>query len=183
MKKIIGILVLFALIVLSCCQVQAQKVATFEQVGNKEVKGSIVTYTTSNGVEFNVGDTIKIGYPFRNNRFSNIYSTSQMTIAAIGGTTILTLDASQTGGFGIIKKMKASQRKCYVTTYANGESVGLTIPNFDEAFITGEVIINGYMSSDEALTQLKREKDKLDLELITHSEYDKRKSELIKHIK
>lgn len=39
------------------------------------------------------------------------------------------------------------------------------------------------MSSEEALSELKRYKDKLDLELITQEEFDKKKEELSKYIK
>jgi hypothetical protein len=39
------------------------------------------------------------------------------------------------------------------------------------------------VSSDDALAQLKKAKDKLDLGLITQEEYDKLKAELTKYIK
>jgi hypothetical protein len=39
------------------------------------------------------------------------------------------------------------------------------------------------MTSDEALTELKRDKDKLDLGLITQEKYDSLKTELSKYIK
>ena len=47
---------------------------------------------------------------------------------------------------------------------------------------TGE--IKGFgKTSDEALTELKKAKDKLDLGLITQEEFDKLKAELSKYIK
>ena len=39
------------------------------------------------------------------------------------------------------------------------------------------------MTSDKALTELKRQKDKLDLEIISQAEYDSIKAVLIKYIK
>ena len=39
------------------------------------------------------------------------------------------------------------------------------------------------MTSDAAMEQLKKEKEKLDMNLITEEEYNKRKEELIKYIK
>lgn len=51
------------------------------------------------------------------------------------------------------------------------------------AIETKEVRPYGVMSSDEALTALKAEKDKLDLGLITQEQYDNRKTELAKFIK
>ena len=39
------------------------------------------------------------------------------------------------------------------------------------------------MTSDKALAELKRQKDKLDLEIISQAEYDSIKAVLIKYIK
>lgn len=39
------------------------------------------------------------------------------------------------------------------------------------------------MTSDEALAELKKTKDKLDLGIITQEQYDTKKSELLKYIK
>ena len=53
---------------------------------------------------------------------------------------------------------------------------------FENALSTGE--IKGFgLSSDDALAQLKKGKDKLDLGLITQEEYDKLKADLTKYIK
>lgn len=49
--------------------------------------------------------------------------------------------------------------------------------SFYEKFKTSEI------TSTEAITELKKWKDKLDLELITQDEYNKKKSELLKFIK
>jgi hypothetical protein len=57
---------------------------------------------------------------------------------------------------------------------------GLTI-EIEDAIKHGEVLSLG-MTSDEALSELKKAKDKLDLGLITEEEYEKIKSELIKYI-
>ena len=54
--------------------------------------------------------------------------------------------------------------------------------NIEDAITVGEVKSFG-MSSDEALTALKKAKDKLDLGLITQEEYDKIKAELTPFIK
>jgi hypothetical protein len=53
---------------------------------------------------------------------------------------------------------------------------------FESAIENGE-IKSKKMSSDDALTELKRYKDKLDLGLITQKEYDEKKTELSKLIK
>jgi hypothetical protein len=53
---------------------------------------------------------------------------------------------------------------------------------FENALSTGE--IKGFgLSSDDALAQLKKAKDKLDLGLITQADYDKIKSDMSAYIK
>jgi len=167
----------------SWVEVSNLKTGTFEQVGNKEVKGKLDKYITRSGVEFEVGDTLEIGYPFRNDGFDLVWSTTQLVAAGLNGSQPIPLTSASTGSIGVIKKIYAYQRKCQITTYGKGESVAYSIMNFEEAFNTGEVILPGYMTSDAALAELKKEKSKLDLELITQNDYDKRKQELVKFIK
>ena len=56
------------------------------------------------------------------------------------------------------------------------------ITNFDGAVSNGE-IKSKIMSSDQAIEELKKWKDKLDLELISEEEYKQKKAELVKYIK
>jgi predicted Zn-dependent peptidase len=53
---------------------------------------------------------------------------------------------------------------------------------FENALSTGEIKGTG-KTSDEALAELKKAKDKLDLGIITQEEYDKIKSDLLPFIK
>ncbi len=53
---------------------------------------------------------------------------------------------------------------------------------FENALETGEVKGFG-MSSDDALAELKKAKDKLDLGIITQGAYDTLKTDLLKYIK
>ena len=53
---------------------------------------------------------------------------------------------------------------------------------YEQAIAVGEVITN-VMSSDDAPAELKKQKDKLDLEIISQAEYDSIKAVLIKYIK
>jgi hypothetical protein len=52
----------------------------------------------------------------------------------------------------------------------------------EDAILVGEIKSFG-MTSDEALTELKKAKDKLDLGIITQEEYDLKKAELTPFIK
>ena len=58
---------------------------------------------------------------------------------------------------------------------------GLACTNFEEAIAVGEVQTKP-SSSDAALQELKKWKEKLDLQIITQEEYDKKKEELMKFI-
>lgn len=180
MKKIFSTLAIT--IFLSCSIVQGQT-ATFSEVRNKKVKGFITEYMTESGVIFKTGDTLKIGYPFRNDCFVHVWNTSTLIIAGIAGESPTPLTTTSSGQIGVIKKMRCRSRTLLVTTYGQGESKGLSIINFEEAFKTGEIILPNYLTSDEALSLLKKSKEKLDLELISQEEYNEIKTELIKFIK
>lgn len=54
--------------------------------------------------------------------------------------------------------------------------------NIEKAIEVGEVVTSGY-TSEKALDELKRAKDKLDLGLITQEEFDRLKAELAPYIK
>ena len=43
-------------------------------------------------------------------------------------------------------------------------------------------MLSGFITSDEAIQELKKFKEKLDLELISQEEYDKKKEELKQYI-
>lgn len=74
------------------------------------------------------------------------------------------------------------QKDMRVKIYLVMNRGGVAITNFESAIAQGEVMTSGY-SPDEALQELKRWKDKLDLEIITQEEYDAKKAELMKFIK
>lgn len=83
----------------------------------------------------------------------------------------------------IIKKISIRSKLVIVnTTKPNGYVYGLFIYNFDSAIANGE-IKSKLMSSDEALAQLKKAKDKLDLGLISQEDFEKLKADLVKFIK
>ena len=142
-----------------------------------KLKGAIIydEYLSKDGSLYKTGDTIKIGNPtlndkfaFINDRFTQLPSTSKIS-----------------GNLFFIKNI-------IVTGFKNtGYELCMTINNpttpdqilkFESAIEKGE-IKSKKMSSDEALTELKRFKDKLDLGLITQKEYDDKKAELSKLIK
>ena len=160
-------------------------------------------YTASTGDTYTVGDTIKLG---RGSGINGSFVYLQMgglfnTLSAMSGTMSTAngryREANRTNtnisaGLGknfsglnvILKKIKQQKFK-------GGNKIvfvvgGGNITNYDlmieEALATGEVA-SSVITSDQALSELKKEKDKLDLGLITQTKYDSLKVELSKYIK
>ena len=101
-------------------------------------------------------------------------------------TPITPLLAAASGTETEIKKIyvAGNKRTGYSVTMRTKGVTGLSnyTIQFENAISTGEIKGSG-MTSDEALTELKKAKDKLDLGLITQEEYDKIKAELTPFIK
>ena len=100
--------------------------------------------------------------------------------------------SNRAGGVATIKKIECRpvdpfNRKtsgCYIYLVLNRG--GLACTNFEEALATKEIITKADPSdvaSDAALEELKKWKEKLDLQIITQEEYDAKKAELMKKIK
>lgn len=169
MKKITTLL-LFIISIYSFGQT-----ATYNEVLTKQKIGNLQTYITENGEIFSVGDTITIGVSFRNEQFDFIQQNA--------GIAYYPLLNTASGSRVVIKSIKANSKIIIVnTTKPQGLVYGLIIINFENSIKNGE-IISKIMSSDKALTELKKYKDKLDLGLITQEEFNAKKIELSKYIK
>ena len=183
------------------------------QKSAKELTGrnggdDITAYVASNGVTYTKGSTITYGYPTNgkyylyfkdvtgswlgamsednNNKNNNNASTSA------ANREVYERVANRAGGVATIKKIECRpvdgfNRKtsgCYIYLVLNRG--GLACTNFEEAIATKEVITKvdpSDIASDAALEELKRWKEKLDLQIITQEEYDAKKAELMKLIK
>jgi hypothetical protein len=153
----------------------AQISANYNEVISKQKKGQIDKYITQKGEEFKVGDTITIGVAFRNEQFDFIQQNA--------GISYYPLQNTASNSKVVIKSMNIKSKIVVVnTTKPQGYVYGLLIVNFESALLNGEVM-SKIMSSDEALSELKKCKDKLDLGLISEEEYKKKKEELSKYIK
>ncbi len=135
------------------------------------------SYVSKDGAVYKIGDILKIVYPSSNKSFAFI------RMAGVNGD-YLGIDASG--------KETAIQRIIILGDKHVGYSVTLRTKGFgflseydidiENAIAVGE-IKSFVMTSDEALNNLKRAKDKLDLGLITPAKYDSIKAELVKYIK
>ena len=148
--------------------------ATYNDVLTKKVKGKVNSYTTQNGEVFTVGDTITLGVALSNENYDYIEQN--------GGIKFFELSNKAANSRVVIKKMVAAFKILTVhTTSPQGYLYALNISNFEAAVQNGEVV-SKLISSDQALEELKRWKDKLELGLITEQEYEEKKLELSPYI-
>lgn len=149
--------------------------ATYQEVISKKKKGRINIYMSENGEKYKVGDTLTLGYPFANENFDFIFQNAVVELYPLQNLAA--------NSKVVIKKMVARSKLLYVTTTKpQGYVYQLSIINFEGALSSGEVKSKN-MTSDQALAELKKWKDKLSLELISQEEYDNKKAELSKFIK
>jgi len=143
-------------------------------------RGEYTSYIASDGGVYKVGDRIKIGLPSSNKTFAFITEGDGILLP------ITNLPASYSGTETEIKKIfvGGNKRAGYSVTFRTKGITGISnyTIQFENALSTGEVKGFG-MTSDDALAELKKAKDKLDLGLITQEDYDKLKAELSKYIK
>jgi hypothetical protein len=138
------------------------------------------SYLGSDGYSYKVGDTLKIGMPSSNKTFAFITEGSALQAPYQS-------NVSSAGTNTVIKKIyvNGNNRMGYRITIVGKGICGICPQyyiNMEEAMASGEVKTKG-MTSDEAMSQLKKGKDKLDLGIITQEEFDKMKEELVKYIK
>jgi hypothetical protein len=146
----------------------------------KRPKGQFTAYESKDGSLYNIGDKITIGVPSSNKTFAFITEGDGFLLP------ITQLLASASGQQVEIKRIDigGSKRTGFYASLRCKGLIGLSNYSIqlENAISVGEVKSFG-MTSDEALAELKKAKDKLDLELITQEEYEVIKSDLKKYIK
>lgn len=190
MKKIIIATLLLMLSINSFAQ-ETNKEQEEQSLGAKPIKYSdlstasrstgYTSYQSKDGYIYKIGDKLKIGYP----------SNGVFAFIAEGDGILLPLTPLKAASSGTQTEIK----KIYVMgTKNSGYSVGfrtkgaVNVPganysiDVENAIAAGELVGYG-LTSDQALIELKKAKDKLDLELITRSEYETIKADLVKYIK
>ena len=137
-------------------------------------------YTASDGHTYKVGDDIVIGVP-SSNKFC-AYLTSELAMFGGGPTGVAAAWSGykmkiKTIGVDRNKKRGATvAMRCYLA------GLGGVIVKFENALTTGEIVSQG-MTRDQALQEIKKAKDMLDLEIITQHEFDSIKAECLPFIK
>jgi hypothetical protein len=143
-------------------------------------RGEFTSYIGSDGGVYKIGDKIKIGVPSSNKTFAYITEGDGIVLP------ITPLMAVSSGQETEIKKIfvVGGKRTGYYVAMRTKGFTGLSnyTIQFENALSTGEIKGSG-MTSDEALAELKKAKDKLDLGLISQEQYDQIKADLTKFIK
>ncbi len=177
------IFTLFTLIFLGVNTIYAQQIKYTDL--STATRGEYTSYVASNGAVYNVGDKIKIGQP----NGVNFTGHSHFTFITQGDgimypVSYLPSSASGTESEIIRIYVTGNKRTGYSVNFkSKGSSVMFNYTVYVEnALEKGE--IKGFgKTSDEALAELKKAKDKLDLGLINQEEYERIKSELVQYIK
>jgi len=178
MKKVLNILIL--LFTMMSTNLFAQELKYSDLTGDIRPKGEFTSYVGKDGAVYKIGDRIKIGVPSSNKTFAFITQGDGILIA------ITQLTAESSGQETEIKKISilGTKRSGFFVSIRSKGITGLANYSIqlENAIATGEVKSFG-MTSDEALSELKKTKDKLDLGLINQTEYDSIKMKLVKFIK
>lgn len=143
-------------------------------------RGEFTSYISQDNATYKIGDRIKIGVPSSNKTFAYITEGDGLLLPITNLTTASSGQETEIKRIFVVGNKRAGYSVAFRTKGITGLS-NYTI-QFENALSTGEVKGFG-KTSDEALTELKKAKDKLDLGLITQEEFDKSKSELAKYIK
>jgi hypothetical protein len=175
MKEKITIMLLMFLTSISFGQT-----VTHSEIGTTVLKGKFMSYISKDGSEYKVGDKINIGTGSGINsnfvfiQLVDIMGTVSQPPAHVANTQAEIKNIHVYGN-------KRMGYKLHLQTKAMSGLHNYFL-YLEDAIDAREVKSFG-MTSDEALTQLKRAKDKLDLGLITQEEFNIKKEELSKHIK
>ena len=156
--------------------------ATFNDIQQNN-RGQYTEYLSPDNGSFKVGDTITIGKPATGKDFSCV------GIAGLMGESLVPANIKHSGSQAIIKKIDIQFNTLTIKTFkplSHSANFGFNITNIELAIAHGEIKSNvkpNVMSSADALTKLKTEKEKLDLGVITQEQYEVKKKELMKFIK
>jgi hypothetical protein len=136
-----------------------------------------------------VGDTLIIGSPLNNGKNYTRLWFGKATVGQMIMGTAIPLPTGHNLIEVIVEEMVLEGKKQKgIVIFAYQPNITAykyrTIFDVENAISTGEIILkHKRMTSDEALSELKKAKDKFDLGLISQEEFEKLKLQLSKYIK
>jgi hypothetical protein len=145
------------------------------------------SYEASDGQIYKVGDKITIGLPSSTNRVFSFIWFAPTALDVLAEVPMSYANVTSSGDLTEIKRIylvgtkRAGFNVEMVTKGFNILSNNYTIM-FENALKSGEIKGSG-MTSDQALLELKKAKEKLELGIITQEQYDIIKTDLLKYIK
>lgn len=202
MKKIFPVLLVFLYCFANAQTVTYQDILdqkSAKELTGKNMGGNITEYIASDGVSYQVGSKITYGYPTNGKYYIYFTNISGGFINALVEDESETRSeraanserservANRAGGAATIKKIQClpidvfNKKTSGCRIYLVLNRGGIACVNFEEAIATGEIATK-MNPSDAALQELKKWKEKLDLQIITQEEYDAKKAELMKFI-
>lgn len=148
----------------------------YNEVENYQKSTEFSSYTSSTGIVFNVGDKITLGKPSSSN------GTFQYATQFLAWESADVPSRYAGVSYEIVKVLatgKLEGRRAVIRCKAPlGSHIDISI---ESAIKSGEVV-SDYKTSDQAIEELKKAKEKLDLDLISQEEYDELKNNLAKYI-
>jgi hypothetical protein len=160
-------LILFLLIFTSVMSSYSQTVEYNKYPDTKLHK--YISYVSKSGDIINIGDTLIIGKPSGIKTFNFIQQGMEFCAPHISGKQV------------IVTGIRSYKNNLFIEF--KGYGLVPVYIQYENAIDTKEIGLNIKYTSSEALTILKENKEKLDLQLITQEEYNKKKEELSKYIK
>jgi hypothetical protein len=172
---------LFLLGQLFMVQLAAAQHITFAELSTMQKPAStkFSSYLSKNGTRYEVGGKVKYGIP-RGGQFTFIWSGDGILTDVTPAPTSLANVETEIIGIVLDGSKKAGYR-VYFRTRPEGVLTNYKI-DIENALEVGEVK-SSVMTSDEALAELKKAKEKFDLGLIDKKKYDSTKTALAKYIK
>ncbi|MCQ2341985.1 MAG: SHOCT domain-containing protein [Paludibacteraceae bacterium] len=180
---------LFILLAAIATTAMAQTI-TYEQIQNAtdpkaEFQKEYSEYVASDGHTYKVGDNITIGMPQSNKTFAFMTSELDLSATIMGDGGLTGISAKFARSNMEIKQIKVNRNKkrgasVIFRTYLSG--LGGVLVQIENCLASGEIVSQG-MTHDKALEELKKAKDKLELDIITQEEYNQIKADLMPYLK
>ena len=148
----------------------------------KSSNGKFTSYVSKDGAIYKVGDTLILGVPSSNKIFAFITQGEIMNAFSKTSTDVTVKCAGDKAvilKFWVVGTKRVGYKLEVRTKSISAYRYSIQLEN---AIASGEIKSFG-MTSDEALAEMKKDKDKLELGLITQQKYDSLKNVLIKYIK
>jgi len=152
----------------------------FVDLSGEKPRGTFQKYVSKDGETYTVGDTLILGVPSGvDGKFVYI-----VKLDMFGETSNVGPGATNSKAELKNIRVSGSKRSGFKANFQTKGSTAIDnyYFNIEDAIASGEVKSKG-MTSDQAMIELKKAKDKLDLEIITQEEYDRIKSDLMRYIK